>query len=202
MRFLKNLCLVASTALMVMALVGSSSAMATGSTSICTVEQEPCQAGNQVQHVHLVSAKADTILLNQTLNVNCIALFLGDAPTTLANPLVIKGSFTYTSCTVGCVMEEITPTNSSLLKVLRTASELSELTPSLEVHLNCFGFIDCFYIGTGLKGHGLGPLTTTDGKGHVTISNQEVKFSKGTNCPPVDKLDVLFVDLTVQYIST
>ena len=201
MRLIKNLSLAASAALMVMALFGASSAMATGSTSICKAEQEPCDPGNQVQHFHQESPKANTALLNSVLNVSCLALFLGDAPTTLANPLVIKGAFTYTLCTVGCTVEE-EPKNVAVIKVLRTASELGEVTGEATVHVNCFGFIDCYYVGAGLKGHGLGPLGTTDGKGHVTITNQAVKFSKGKMCPTEAKLDVLFIDLTVQYIST
>ena len=202
MRLIRNLSLAASAALMVMALFGASSAMATGSTSICTVDQEPCAAGNLVAHFHQVSTKANTTLLNSSLPVQCIGLFLGDAATTLANPLVINGAFTYTSCTAGCTVTE-EPANKAVIKVLRTASELAEVTGEATVHVNCFGFIDCYYIGEGLKGHGLGPLGTTDGFGHTTTSDQKVKFIKGSNCPKGEsKLDALYVDLTVQYIST
>jgi hypothetical protein len=58
------------------------------------------------------------------------------------------------------------------------------------VHLICGGFINCRYTGSGLIGHGLGPLTSSETNGSVTLSEQEVAKESGTFCPSTGKLDI------------
>jgi hypothetical protein len=197
--------LAALAAVAAMAFIGASSASATFSTTLCSVDTANLECpNNQVSHVHQVSAKANTFLLNEVLNVSCIALFLGDTVGgTLNNPLVISGAFTYTSCTFGChVLEKNGP---ATIKVLKTAAELAEVTGKGLVNVNCFGFINCDYIGDGLVGHGLGGLAinpTSGGPGHVTFPKVLVQNESGGECPEPAFLDALYVSLNAEYIRS
>lgn len=183
-------------AVMAMAFVGASSAMA-GSTALCKVDQSPCAAGNVITHVHEVtSAKAKLLSI---ITVECDVLFLGDVSgASLANPLVIVGDFTYTNCG-SC---EVTETSAkSTIKVLRTAAELAEVTGEGKVFVDCGAALECEYNGVGLKGHGLGALTAPP-NGSVSLLNQvTTKTGGGFFCPKEAKLDITTSALTPTYIS-
>jgi hypothetical protein len=189
--------LAALAALMAMALVGATSAMATGSTALCKADESPCAAGNIVTHVHEESI-GHAKLLSSFATVECEALFLGDALNGgLSNPLVIHGTFTYT-CLNGCTAEE--QNSPAEIKVLRTGTELAEVTGEGLVHVECG--LDCVYNGVGLKGHGLGPLLVGSGNGRVVISGATVNKESGLFCPSTSKLDITTTPLTATYIST
>jgi hypothetical protein len=106
-------------ALMVMAFVGSSAAMAEFDTALCEVdplekpwEKLACPEGFLVEHVHGETLSGSPmILLTAVLNVECDTLFLGDVLTkgllALApEPLLISGKFTYTECNSSCTITE------------------------------------------------------------------------------------------------
>jgi len=187
-------------ALMAMAFVGAGSAMAE-STSLCssdptTVSQ---QSGCGVSHVHeetLSGAKGK--LLSSVLNVECDVLFLGEV-TAEGSPLVISGNFTYANCNSGCTATE--ENGPSEIKVLREGTELASVTGKGLVHLVCSGFINCRYTGEGLKGHGLGPLTSSETNGSVNISEQSTAKESGTFCPATAKLDITTTPLEPVYIG-
>jgi len=193
--------LAALTALMAMAFVGASSAMAE-STALCTADESPCASANQVSHVHETSV-GKAKLLSSVGTTECNVLFLGDISTTLASPLVISGSFTYTNCELGgsscTATEESAP---SEIKVLKEGHETAKVTGEGLVHLVCSGFIDCSYNGTGLVGTGKGTLLSTQANGEVTLSEQSTtKETGGFLCPKTAKLDITTTSLTRYAVS-
>jgi hypothetical protein len=226
MKPIKMFGLAALAALLAMAFVGASSAMA-GSTSLCKAdenEKKPCAGKNTVLHVHETSVGKAVLLSEET--VECDALFLGDTfiwwtekedgkikylvgvAIELGNPLPIVGKFTYSNCTGSCtVKEENGPT---VLEVLRTSDELAKVTTDnlFEglVHLTCTIFkIDCYYVGGGLQGHALGPLTSSNLNGEVTFPEQIVQpdpNSSNTFCPVEVILDITTTPLSKTYTST
>jgi len=195
---IKMIGLAALTALMAMAFVGASSAMAE-STTLCTADGSGCG----VSHVHEVSV-GKAKLLSSVGTTECNVLFLGDISTTLANPLVIKGNFTYTNCELGgagcTATEEHGPAE---IKVLKEGHEKAKVTGEGLVHLTCVGFIDCSYNGIGLVGTGKGPLLSTQANGEVTLSEQSTTEEPGgLLCPKTAKLDITTSPLSATYISS
>jgi hypothetical protein len=204
MKPIKMLGLAALAALMAMAFVGASSAMAE-STSLCKTEESPCTGSNIITHVHEVTAsgaKAKILPLDKS-TIECAVLFLGDTRTSgLGNPLYIDGSFTYTNCTFFCSITE--QNGPASLAVLKTGSELAEVAYSFLIHVNCFGIVVCTYVGTGLEGHGLGALTSTP-NGAVSLSGQELVVDPETSdpeCPDDAFLDITTKPLIATYIRT
>jgi hypothetical protein len=198
--------LAALAALMAMAFVGVSSAMATGSTSLCKADENPCSAANIITHVHETTLTGHKALLLAEPEVECDVLFLGDTLNSgLGNPLIIHGNFTYSNCEGGCTAtEENAPTE---IRVLRTGTELATVTSGTGagaglVHLNCFAFFNCRFTGAGLTGHGLGPLTSSELNGSVTLTGQETTRESGTFCPEKALLDITTTPLEKAYISS
>ena len=199
MRLIKISGLAGLAALMAMAFVGASTAIA-GSTTLCKVDESPCSPGNQISHVHEVTIGKAKLLTN-LITVECDALFLGDVSgATLNNPLSILGNFTYTNCG-SCDVYETSA--KSAIGVLRTAHELAEVAGEGRVFVDCGAFVECEYIGKGLKGHGLGPLLAQEGlpKGSVSISEGTTINVGGFFCPEKAKLDIATTPLTTTYIS-
>jgi hypothetical protein len=202
-------------ALMAMAFVGASSTMAE-STALCGVEESPCSEGNSITHIHETSV-GKAKLKSSLPTIECNVLFLGDSflwwieingvrfvkAQRLANPLFIVGNFTYSSCNNFCsVKEENGPAE---IKVLKTGSELASLVPPGSggeglIHVSC-PFINCNYTGTGLEGHGLGPLTSSQPNGSVVITEQETEKESGS-CPEEAFLTITTTPLSATYIST
>ncbi len=198
MRTIKLIGLAAMAALTALALVGAPSAMAEGSTALCKVDQTPCAAGNLVGTVHEESVGKAT-LLSSTLNVECNVLFSGTA--TLGNPATVTGSFSYSNCNNSCTVTQQGAT--PVITVLRLGHELADVTGKGEVKLSClFGFIKCVYNGTGLEGHGLGPLLSSgSANGEIRIEGKETHKVSG-ECPASAFLDLLTAPLTATYISS
>jgi hypothetical protein len=198
--------LAALAALMAMAFVGASSALATGSTALCEQEESIC--AEPITHLHeatLPGHKA-TILYGSGFNVECDALFLGDALNGgLGNPLIVHGNFTFTNCEGGCtVTEENGPIE---LRLLKEASELAKVTSGTGggaglIHVVCGGFLNCRYTGSGLVWHGLGSLTSSETNGEITISGQEPSKESGIFCPSSPALDATLTPLEPIYVSS
>jgi hypothetical protein len=198
---IKMLGLAAFAALMAMAFLGASSAMA-GNTQLCSADESPCAAGNVIAHVHEQTATgAPATLLSSLGNITCTALFLG---LTLGSgaPLVIHGNFTYTGCLrngSSCTVTEVS--TSTLLNVLRTESEKATLTGSGEVNVHCGLFINCTYDGEGLEGSAQGALLA-GGTQEWVINGATVHHVGGGICPETGKLDIRMTSLVATYIST
>jgi hypothetical protein len=208
-------------ALLAMAFVGASSAIA-GSTALCSADESPCKEANQITHVHEATLFGAKARLLASPEVKCDVLFLGDTfrwwvesggvrvGETVglegAFSLLIVGNFTYSNCEGNCkVEEENGPTE---IEVLREASELAKVTSGTGVgsglvHLECPFGVDCYYVGEGLVGHGLGPLTSSELNGSVTLSGQKVtEENPSFFCPDSGKLDITTTPLSATYIST
>jgi hypothetical protein len=200
---IKMLVLAALAALMAMAFVGASSAMAE-STTLCKADETPCSAGNIVSHVHETTEAGNPgLLLSSVVEIKCTVLYLGDTGSSAGAPLVITGKFAYSSCQTAsgssCTVTE-TSTNSTI-KVLKTAHELGEVTGNGEVNAHCGFFINCTYDGEGLSGHALGPLLSTATNGQVRVEEQTTHKVSGSLCPETAKLDLLTTPLSTTYIT-
>jgi len=196
--------LAALTALMAMAFVGASSAMAE-STALCSADESPCKEANVVTHVHETSV-GKAKLLSSVGTTECNVLFLGDTTEAMEEgaALGVIGSFTYTNCELGGGSCTATEENSPAeIAVLKEGHETAKVTGEGLVHLVCSGFIDCSYNGVGLVGTGKGPLLSTQANGEVTLSEQSTnKETGGFLCPKTAKLDITTTPLTKTYIST
>ena len=183
-------------ALMAMAFVGAGSAMAE-STALCGSDEEVCQA---ITHVHETSITKGLLL--GAVKVECDVLFLGDVEKTGA-PLEILGHFTYTNCKTSggtaCTVGEVAGTDAKI-SVLKTAHELSSVTGNGEVTVKCGVLINCTYNGTGLEGHGKGPLLSEKENGEVRLEEQTTNKVKGF-CPETAKLDLLTTPLEATYLG-
>jgi hypothetical protein len=197
---IKMLGLAAFAALMAMAFLGASSAMA-GNTQLCKADESPCAAGNVISHVHEESAAAGATLLSSLGNVTCTALYLGDS-LGLGAPLVLHGSFTYSGCLrngSSCTVKEVS--TSSLINVLRTAAETASLSGSGEVNVHCGLFINCTYDGENLTGESKGALSAPS-NGESSTTEATTHHVGGGICPETGKLDIKTTPLTATYIST
>jgi len=73
---------------------------------------------------------------------------LGDTVKPLGEPLEITGNFTYTNCSNGCEVNEVS--EHSLVKVLRLGHELGDVEGEGQVLAECSSF-HCVYKGSGLR---------------------------------------------------
>jgi hypothetical protein len=190
--------LAALAALMAMAFVGASSAMATGSTALCATEASPC--ASPITTIHETSV-GKAKLLSTLPTIECNVLFSGTAANGgLGQPLVINGVFKYSSCNNFCTVEEVKGTEAKI-EVLKTATELASVNGEGEVHVTC-PFINCVYNGEGLEGDARGPLNSpASANGSVVISGQETNKVSGS-CPEAAFLDITTTPLSATYISS
>jgi hypothetical protein len=199
----RRLGLVAFAALMAIAFLGASSAMA-GSTQLCKADEDPCSAGNTISHVHEeTSPGAPATLLNGLGNVTCNVLFLGES-LGAGKPLVIHGNFTYSNCLrngQACTVTEIS--TDSLLGVLRTGHETASVTFESEFNVHCGLFIKCTYKGEGLEATAKGSLASSAENGEITLNEQTIKHVGGPYiCAETSKLDIELHPLEAVYVST
>jgi len=201
---IKMLGLAALAALLAMAFVGASSAMA-GTTKLCSSDVETVAEENscgEVTHVHETTLSGEAnqaTLLSSVINVKCDVLFLSTKVGAAAAPLVIEGKFTYTNCNGGsCEVKEVT--SPSTIEVLRTSHETSSVTGEGEVNVHCGFFINCTYNGEGLEGTGKGPLLSTETNGEVSLTGQETSRVSGF-CPESAFLDIKTTPLSATYLG-
>jgi len=195
--------LAALAALMAMAFVGASSAMAE-STALCNVDPgtgatEVCPAGHLITSVHETSV-GKAKLLTSFLTIECDVLFSGTARSSLASPLIIDGSFTYTNCGNCTVTEESGPAE---IKILKLGHETADVTGEGLVHSVCGTSLDCSYNGLNLLGTAKGPLLSAQTPDNGEVSLQEQSTSKeagGFLCPKTAKLDIVTTPLSATYI--
>jgi hypothetical protein len=199
---IKMIGLTALTALLAMAFVGASSAMAE-STALCNedpVGTEVCPATHLLNSVHEESV-GKAKLVTTFLTIECDVLFSGTISTTLANPLVISGGFTYSNCGSCTVKEENGPAE---IKVLKEGHETGSVTYKFLIHVICGASSDCSYVGTGLKGTAKGPLLSAQvpDNGEVSLVSQATtKEAGGFLCPKTSMLTITMTPLSATYIK-
>jgi hypothetical protein len=200
MKAIKMIGLAALMALMAMAFVGAGSANAEA-LQLCGHDAPEGLSCEAIHHIHLVSVGKKKILTSIG-NLECEALFLGDV-VSWGPPIVIRGTFTLTGCTLGSNSCTVTEENGPAeLKVEKTGVETTEVTSEYLVHLVCSGFIDCSYTGAGVKGTGKGALISTQENGEITFSEQALtKEAGGFLCPKTAKLDLTLRPLWPIYIA-
>lgn len=210
MKSIKMLGLVALAALMAMAFVGASSAMAE-STALCIEDgvqssEEKCLPSKLITHVHEVSV-GKIGLLNTLVKIECEFLFLGDVTSAnnLGSPLEIQGHVTYliTGCetTSGTICEITETSSSTTITVLKLGHELADVTYSSEMLVHCGSLISCAFNGVGLQGHDLGPLLAASPNGQMRFEEQALNKTGGAFCPKTLKLDLLTTPLVASYIA-
>jgi hypothetical protein len=193
MKPIKMLGLAALAALMAMAFVGASSAAA-HPTVLCNADVGVAGGCTEVTHIHETSV-GKGVLKSSLPTIECTVLFLGDTEAGTSAPLVINGQFTYSACNNFCSVKE--ESAKAKIKVLTTASELTSVTGEGLVNVKC-PFINCNYIGTGLEGHGLGPLTSSSANGNVVLTAQLTEKESGS-CPEEAFLTLTTTPLTATY---
>jgi hypothetical protein len=195
--------------LMAMAFVGVPSGAAE-TTALCN--EDPgngvCSAGHYISHIHETTLSGNkAILLSSIVEIKCDVLLLRDAEDifgpSLASPLEITGHFTYSNCKTAsgssCTVTEVS--TASKVKVLKLGHELADVTGTGEVNAKCGFFINCTYDGSGLSGHGLGPLLSSEQNGEIRLEEQVVHKTAGSFCPETAKLDILTTSLEVGYVT-
>ncbi|HET7485029.1 MAG TPA: hypothetical protein VFJ64_06580 [Solirubrobacterales bacterium] len=194
MKPIKMFGLAALAALMAMAFVGASSAMA--GTALCGADEAECAEGNIITHFHETSVGKGVLLA--TPKIECSVLFLGEVVGEgEAGQAEIEGNFTYSNCGSGCTVTE--ESTSSVIEVEQTGHETANVVGEGEFHVNCIG-INCYYNGKGLVATAKGPLLSTAANGEVSLQEQTDKKTKGTFCPSTAKLDIKKTPLIPIYL--
>jgi hypothetical protein len=200
---LKRVGFAALPALIAMALLCASSAMAE-STALCISDENPCAIANQIGYIHVTSVGKAKLLTSLT-TIECETLFSGVIPAkSTSPPLTINGNFIYTNCTSGLGSCTATEENGpSEIDVLKTAHETTKVTGEGLVHVKCGKSLDCSYNGTGLEGTGKGPLLSTQIGGEVILTEKITAKEFGSLlCPKESKLDITITPLRAAYITT
>ncbi|MFL5900700.1 MAG: hypothetical protein ACJ75S_05825 [Solirubrobacterales bacterium] len=199
MKAIKMIGLAALTALMAMAFVGASSAMAE-STQLCKTDTNPC--GSAVTSVHEESV-GKAKLVTSFGTVECNVLFSSSSVGALGAPQKIVGTFTYTNCKLFLGECTVTEQNGpSTLEVLKQGHETAKVTYDFLIYVMCGSFIDCNYTGPGLVGTAKGPLLSTQANGEVTLSGQKLTPEISFLCPKESKLTITTTPLSATYISS
>jgi hypothetical protein len=196
MKPIKMFGLAALAALLAMAFAGASSAKAEN-TALCKAEEETCSEANTISHVHETSV-GKGVLKSSLPTIECTVLFLGDVDSAEVSALVISGQFTYTSCNNFCSVKE--ESANAVIEVLKTASELASVTGEGLVNVKC-PFINCNYIGTGLEGHALGPLTSEKGANGSVVLTEQLTEKESGSCPKEAFLTLTTTPLEKAYLS-
>jgi hypothetical protein len=210
MRYIKMLGLAAVAATAFMALVGVGSAMASGSTTLCKVNELPCASGNQYASGTVIEGKASNVtLLSNIGNVVCTTsnTSLKTTGAALAAPLTGEiTALTFASCTfngLSCTVTSVhTPYSASLL---HTASTMNG---TLTVKSSGAGEPGATVSCPGLKCvFGAEPTLTVDGATGTTAATAArvlasevpltIKTEEGfLECPETAKWDATYVDTT------
>jgi hypothetical protein len=198
MKPIKMFGLAALVGLLAMAFAGTSSAMA-GSTALCRADESTCAAVNLLGHPHATTLSGKKAkIVSSGPSTECDVLFLGDAETNLASPLVISGSFTYSNCTNNCtILEENGP---ATIEALKSGQETANLTLEFLIHMTCSG-IHCYFSGV-LEGVAKGPLLSLETSGEELFKEAVLSKEKGFFCPATAQLDAAGTPLTARYIAS
>lgn len=189
--------LAALVALMAMAIMGASSAMAIPA-GLCGADFEKEEATaeecEQIAHVHETSV--GKVVLLTSIKVECDVLFLADEVKESEAPLELEGKFTYTNCGGCTVTEENGP---SVVHMLYTEHDTAEVTEEGLFKVVCSGFLNCAFKNEG-KGIAKGALLSTQKNGEVSIQGQTINTEGGLLCPKTSKLDITTTPLLETFV--
>jgi hypothetical protein len=203
MKPLRTLTLGVVATLAAMALVQAGPASA-GPTALCNhdLASTACTSG-LISHYHETSPISGFVISTPALTVICGRLFLGDTfGGNLANPLIIRGNFTYTGCIGGSLSCTVTEENApAVLKVLRTGHETATVNATFSVHIVCGPLFNCKYGSAALTATYIGPLLATEANGEMIVEGQKLAKESGTFCSSEAEVDAEGTPLSATYIS-
>jgi hypothetical protein len=217
MRLTKMFGLAAVAAVAAMAFVGTTSAMATFNTSLCSEASAElaCPAGKQVAEFSMKAGVTKLLGSNGVLVLCLTSKGTGAAESgvTLGNPLLYKlTELVFLNCGTNAEHTNCTVTTEQLplIKILKTAADLGTATvnPALpaKVHVVCSGFIDCTYSEPAEgKSFAIESAGHTEGSGNGMLTANELQVEKlagGFLCPKSSKWTALYEPLTALYIRS
>lgn len=202
MRLIKTFGLAAIAAIAVSAFLGPSSAMASGSTALCTAHQETCSAGNLTTSVHTIAS--NPLMHTSIVDVICDSTLLEGSLLALGSPQAMHvTSIAFTNCRrhsgSACTIQAVLL---GLAFILRTAKDLSTayVTGGV-VQVKCGIFINCSYGGEPAF-TALGLTYGGNGTIHASMPLEEDATHSGGNCPSTATLLALGEPLAGIYISS
>jgi hypothetical protein len=194
--------LTAIAAVVAMAFVGASSALANGETVLCKENVTPCPAGKKVENEIIKALAEDSVmhplLLNtSSVDVLCLVSHIQGKVLVLANPQVAHlealewlncstdGSAAHTNCTV-------TTITLGLLLLLRTGANVGTLeSHGTEVLVECVG-LHCVYGGLPSLPATGGTTLAGGTKGKVEANNVVLTKISGLFCPTTSEWRALY----------
>ncbi len=153
MKYVKSLSLAAVAAAALMALVGPSSALATGSTALCKANETPCATGNLYPSgtvIKGVTAAGGKALLTTKASgtLQCDSSFEAHTTATTANPLPVDiTALTWTNCDLGspCTVTSVNlPYSADLTDTSPPPADLT-ITGNPGATIVCGAIINCTY---------------------------------------------------------
>jgi hypothetical protein len=197
MRHIRKLSLVAVAAIAAMALVGASSAMAVGTTTLCKENKTPCPEAQRYGAGTVVEGVASNpILLGKffgfTGTISCEkSVVAGKLDKAIGTPL--EGTISTISFTGNCKDSfgdscSVATVKTGKLDLLRTGSNVGIATSlGNEILVKCSGFVnmDCVFGGT--------PQLTVEGSPAKELTaSGAVLTGSGTGCPENPRWDALY----------
>jgi hypothetical protein len=180
MRLIKMLGLAVIAALAAMALIGAPSASAE-STALCKAHESPCAEKNTFPAgTTILLSFLEGILETELGNVECEGAHAqGKTVNKLGSPLEIKIE---SASTEGCGTCSVTISTLGTLLLLKTASNLAEVTVhGVLAKASCAGILNCNYVSELVKLHASGLNAGTPAM--LNVSKLEVKSEGGILCP-------------------
>lgn len=198
MRNIKKLSFVVVAAIAAMALVGASSAMATGTTTLCKENKTPCPEAQRYPAGTVIEGLATNPVLLGTFfgltgTVQCEhSVVSGKLNSSIGTPLT--GTISKITFTGNCKSTfggtcTVTTVKTGTLDLLRTASNLGTATSlGNEIKVECGGFpaINCVFGGSPQL-HAEGSPTK-----HLTATNATLTAVSGSACPTNPRWDALY----------
>jgi hypothetical protein len=170
-----------------------------GLTSLCSKDEGSpvCKSENQLKTIDYKDKAVE--LLTNLINVKCEGLASGTvgAP---GNPLEIKAELTYTSCSGGCFVTDVSGPGKIMLQREGKAEEATATSEGFEIFVKCGTTIKCLLGPEKMAGKALGALTTGD-NGHLTFTKVSLGKGEGATCPSEATLDALYVASSAAYIG-
>jgi len=201
-KLIKMFGLTAVAAVVAMAFVGASSAMATN-TVLCTVNEDPCLEKNWAKSIHMVTT-AKPKLLSSIGTIEC-ASSLGEGTLgKLGLPQVATlTALTWAApCALGKTACTVTTESLGTMNILKTGANVGTADPEgTTIHVECGALINCKY--TGKPGATLS-VTGAGGGSNGILEANKLKVEKlGSGfCPSTAEWDAKYEPLTAVYVSS
>jgi len=168
-------------------------------TALCSKDEGTpvCKSENQLKTIDYKDKAVE--LLTNLINVKCEGLASGSVGSP-GEPLKIAAELTYTSCSGGCFVTDVSGPGTIALEREGKVEEAKATSEGFEIFVKCGTTIKCLLGPEKMVGKALGALTTGD-NGHLTFSKVSMGKGEGATCPSEATLDALFVASSAAYIG-